>query len=106
MNYATEVARRPIYRAEKPVRNVFYKRWIKRFACIFCGSTRDVDPCHTGAHGYGSKSSDESCVPGCRKCHDAFDADPRGFAKEKGVDIAGEIRKFNALWQRLKEGAA
>jgi len=107
VNEATEVARRPIYRAEKPARNVHYKRWIKRFACVFCGSTRDVDPCHTGSHGYGSKSSDLSCIPGCRKCHDLFDADPRGFAGAKGLDVAEVIRRFNNLWeQRQQKGAA
>jgi hypothetical protein len=106
VNQATDVVRRPIYRAEKPVRNALYKRWIKRFACIFCGSTRLVDPMHTGEHGHGSKSSDLQCIPGCRECHELFDANPRGFARDRGIDVAAEIRKFNNLWQQKQEGSA
>jgi hypothetical protein len=105
MNEASDVARRPIYRAEKPVRDPLYKRWIKQFPCIFCDSVRDIDPCHTGPHGYGSKSSDFSCLPGCRKCHDLFDADPRGFAAAKGIEVAVEIQKFNNLWQQKRSAA-
>jgi hypothetical protein len=106
VNEATDVARRPIYRAEKPVRNALYKRFVKGFACAACDSTRCVDPAHTGSHGLSQKSADRLVIPLCRKCHDLFDADPRGFAKEKGLDVAAEIEKFNTLWERRQKGAA
>jgi hypothetical protein len=100
---AFQVAAGEIYKAEKPVRNPLYKRWIKKFGCIACSSTREVDPAHTGHHWLGTKSSDLSCIPLCRKCHDQFDADPRGFAERHGLDIAGLIRFFNHLWKLKTE---
>jgi hypothetical protein len=100
---AFQVATAGIYKAEKPVRDPLYKRWIKRFACVACSRTRNVDPCHTGDHGLGTKSSDLSCLPLCRKCHAAFDADPRGFAAERNLDIAALIVFFNHLWQLRKQ---
>jgi hypothetical protein len=96
-----QVAAGPIYRAEKPIRNPLYTRWIKRFPCVLCGGTRKVDPMHTGPHGMGQKACDMKVLPGCRKCHDAFDADPRGFAGERGLDIESWIAFFNHAW-RLK----
>jgi uncharacterized protein DUF968 len=99
MTQAFQVASTGPYKAKKPVRNPLYKRWIKRFACVACGSTREVDPCHTGDHGLGTKSSDLSCIPLCRKCHDKFDADPRGFAARHRLNIGKLICKFNRLWE-------
>jgi hypothetical protein len=99
MFQAFQLASKPIYKAEKPIRNPLYKRFVKGFACAACGSTRLVDPCHTGPHGTSQKACDLKCVPLCRTCHDAFDADPRAFAKEHGLDILALIRKFNKLWE-------
>jgi len=31
-----------------------------------------------------------------------FDADPRGFAERRHLDVAGLIREFNKLW-KLKQ---
>ena len=99
MDTATQVALNPIYRGKKPIRCEPYKRYIKRFGCIVCGSARNVDPMHTGPHGMGQKASDMDVLPGCRKCHDAFDADPRGFAESHQLDIPVLIQFFNGLWK-------
>lgn len=99
MYQAFQVAIGLLYRAEKPERNPLYKRWIKRFACIACGGTRNVDPCHTGSHGYGTKSSDLSCIPLCRKCHEEFDANPSDFAIVHKLDIPTLTAYFNRLWE-------
>ena len=98
MVIATQVALNPIYRAEKPIRNLLYKRWIKRFACIACSGTRDIDPAHTGPHGMSQKACDMGVLPLCRKCHGAFDADPRGFAILRNLDIPALIVFYNHLW--------
>ena len=82
----------------KPARNEAYKRWIKRFPCLACGSTYMVDPAHTGPHGFGSRSSDYSCIPLCRKCHPEFDAAPRQFASEREWSIAEIVTLWNHLW--------
>ena len=81
------------------MRNERYRRFIKRFPCIVCGATRYVDPMHTGPHALGQKASDLNCLPGCRQCHGAFDADPRGFALVHDLDIPLLIEFFNHLWE-------
>lgn len=99
MQQAFQVASTPIYKAEKPVRNPLYTRWVKRFPCVACGGTRDIDPMHTGGHGLGQKASDMKCLPGCRKCHVQFDADPRGFAAQHNLNIPALIESFNQRWE-------
>src|ERR1700722_7243334 len=98
MDTATQVALNPIYRGKKPIRCEPYKQYVKRFGCIACGNARNVDPCHTGAHGMSQKSSDMNVIPLCRKCHDAFDDDPRGFAELHKLDIPVLIEFYNHLW--------
>lgn len=99
VHQASELTPRPIYKAEKPIRDPQYKRFIKRLPCVACLKTWGVDPCHTGSHGLSTKSSDLSCIPLCRKCHDAFDADPRGFVARERIDIAALITKFNRFYR-------
>ncbi len=100
MHQAFQPAPGPIYRSEKPVRNPLYTRWLKRFACAACSSTRNVDPAHTGPRGLSQKSSDTKCIPLCRQCHDAFDASPRAFAKLHKLNIPKLIKHFNLTWKR------
>lgn len=99
------VAPAAMYSGSTPIRDPKYKRWLKRFPCVGCGGTRWIDPMHTGPHATAQKSSDMDCLPGCRKCHDEFDADPRGFAASHDMDVPALIRSFNRLWD-LKTGRA
>src|ERR1700682_4539241 len=99
MSTAFQLRPGPIFMAKKPIRNPAYRRWIKRFPCIGCGATWGIDPMHTGDHGLGSKSSDMGVLPGCRKCHELFGADPKGFAYKHGLDIPALIVFFNHLWE-------
>jgi hypothetical protein len=99
MLQAFQVALNPIYRKQSPVRNPLYTQFVKRFACVACGSTRQVDPCHTGAHALSQKASDTSVIPLCRKCHAQFDADPKGFAEHHELDIETLIAFFSHLWE-------
>jgi len=46
----------------------------------------------------GQKSCDLTCIPLCRRCHDEFDADPRGFAERNKLDIAALIEQFNRFY--------
>jgi hypothetical protein len=102
MHTASQVRLGPIYKAEKPLRNPAYKRFVKGFACVACGSTRLVDPAHTGDHGLGSKSSDFSVIPLCREHHVEMDADPRGFEVVHDIDVDALIAVFNKLWEARK----
>lgn len=103
MHQAFQVAPQPLYKREKPERNPAYLRFVKRFPCAGCGRTWTVDPCHTGPHGIGQKSSDKSAIPLCRNCHDRFDEDPRGFAEKHGLDIPAVIERLNRAFD-LKIG--
>ena len=98
MRQAFQIAPGRMYRGVKPRRDRAYRTWIKRFACLACGSCRLVDACHSGPHGLSQKGDDYLCVPLCRKCHERFDADPRGFLRALGLDIARCIAEFQRLW--------
>ena len=106
MRQAFQLRPGTIFTARKPVRNAAYLRFVKGFACAACGSTRLVDPAHSGDHGLGSKSSDFSAIPLCRSCHAAFDEDPKGFALLHDLDVAALIRKFNRLWEERQRRTA
>ena len=101
---AFQPAQRGIYKAEKPVRDPQYRRFIKRLPCVACLKTWNVDPCHTGPHGTGQKSSDLSCIPLCHKCHNAFDAAPYVFAEKHGLDIPALILQFNQFYSTKLKG--
>ena len=77
-----------------------YRRWISSLGCCVSGcvhATRRVDPCHTGAHAYGRKSSDLSCIPLCRRHHDEFDANPRAFAEKYRINVPELVQAFNEI---------
>lgn len=101
MNQPLQIAPGPVYRATKPVRDAKYRQFVKRFPCIGCGQGWGIDPMHTGPHGLGQKSCDLTVLPGCRKCHQEFDADPRAWAEKHGVDVPAKIAQFNAWYERI-----
>jgi hypothetical protein len=69
VHQAFELQRRPIYRAEKPVRDPRFLAMVRKLCCIVCGSYRLVEAAHFGAHGMGQKSSDHDALPLCLKHH-------------------------------------
>ncbi len=89
-----------LYRAVKPIRDPERRRFVKQFPCIGCGRTWGIDPMHTGPHGLNQKSCDFTTLPGCRRCHEEFDADPRGFAQRHGLDIPARLAYYNGLYAR------
>ena len=97
-----------IYHGARPVRDPEYRRFIRSLPCAACGKSRFIDCCHTGPHGLSQKASDLDCLPFCaRPCHGLFDADLRGFAERKKIDVDGLIRTLNAFWfEKLNGGAA
>jgi hypothetical protein len=103
---AFQVATTSVYRAEKPVRNERYKRFVKSFACAACEATRDVDPCHTGPHGLSVKGCDLKVIPLCRPCHEAMGANPKAFAKRYGLNVPKLIKSLNALWAERQRRTA
>jgi hypothetical protein len=106
VNAPLQIRPRPPYQRSKPVRDRVYKQFIKSHPCEGCGQTWWVDPCHTGPHAYGVQADDSKCIPLCRPCHEAFDANPRQFAEENHIDVAALIRRFNEFYDRVKGRAA
>lgn len=102
-----QIAQRGIYKAEKPVRDSDYRRFIKRLPCVACLKSWGIDPAHTGPHGIGQKACDLKCIPLCRRCHDAFDAAPRDFAIAHQLDVPALIAQFKQFYfQKLKRRVA
>lgn len=94
-----------MYSGSAPVRDRKYLLWIKRQASVVSGFG-GCDPCHTGPHATGQKSSDLTAIPLTQKEHDAFDADPRGFAELHGLDIPALIQEFNEMYFGEREKSA
>jgi len=94
-----------MYCGSRPVRDPKYLRYIKRQASVVSGFG-GCDPAHTGPHAVGQKSSDLTAIPLTRKEHDAFDADPRGFALKHGLDIPALIQEFNETYFGKMEKSA
>ena len=43
MTQASQISPRPIYKAEKPVRDPMYLRFLRKLPCILCLKSRTVD---------------------------------------------------------------
>ena len=106
MIIAFRVAAPSLYKPLKPLRDPKYKRWLKTQPCAVCGRIWRIDPCHTGPHGFGEKSSDYSCIALCRMHHNEMDKGPVAFAEKHGIDI-GELReRLNMVWGSKQERRA
>jgi len=108
---AFELKPRPLYRAEKPVRDEAYKRFIRSFPCIVCRGTRWIEAAHFGMHGISSKSSDLNTLPVCRQHHRTaplsyHKLSPAKFALAHNLDIAGLTAEFNNLWESKQRRTA
>lgn len=66
---ATQITPRPIYKAEKPIRDPKYLAMVRKLCCVVCGSYRAVEAAHFGGHGLGQRASDHDTLPLCVKCH-------------------------------------
>jgi hypothetical protein len=66
---AFDITPRPIYKAEKPIRDPKYLAMVRKLCCIVCGSYRLVEAAHFGPRGIGQKSSDLDALPLCLRCH-------------------------------------
>jgi hypothetical protein len=66
---AFDIRPRPIYKAEKPIRDPKYLAMVRKLCCIVCGSWRLVESAHFGAHGLSQRASDMDVLPLCRVCH-------------------------------------
>ena len=106
VNAPLQIRPRPPYQRSKPVRDRAYLAFIRCLPCIGCLKTWGVQAMHSGPHGLGQKASDLDTLPGCPRCHEAYDANPRQFAERHQLDIPALIRRFNEFYVRVKGRAA
>jgi hypothetical protein len=92
------------YWPSKPVRDPEYRRWVKSLSCAACGRSWGVDPAHTGPHGLGQKASDLTCIPLCRRDHDAFDTAPQEFVEQHRLNIPELIQRLNRAYSETVKG--
>ena len=99
-----------MYKAVKPTRDTFYRLYIRTFPCCACGQSWWVEAAHTGPHALSRKASDATCIPLCRKCHQAFDKAPAKFAYAHQMDVDSLTTMFQHLYrmeypEKVKEAA-
>jgi hypothetical protein len=106
MGEAFQIRSGRMYSRSKPTRDPLYLRFVKSLPCVACLTRWNVDPCHTGPHGIGQKSCNLSCIPLCRKHHQQFDADPRGFTDKHRLNVPALIARFNEVYLRIERKKA
>ena len=88
----------------KPLRSLADRKWIALLPCSVCGS-HESDPAHTkdGTQGMGQKSSDYSCIPLCRACHEEYHRYGREseWAASVGIDMRALVARLNAAWSGM-----
>jgi hypothetical protein len=96
-----------LYTEPPPVRDSGYLRWVRTFPCSVCKSQRGIEAAHTGPHGIGQKSSDQSCIPLCRTHHRELHArGPVRFQNAHLIQFEELTGQLNALWEERKAKAA
>lgn len=83
--------------ANRPPRSPRFLAFVRELPCCFCGAPGPSDPHHVGRHGMGTKATDYSVLPLCRKCHDEWHAgrDPRPET-ERDLKMGHEVAMFSA----------
>lgn len=100
MTQILEVNTPRLYIPAEPWRSPAYRKFVRSFRCVGCGTRSHVVAAHTGPHGVAQKSDDSTVIPLCWACHPLFDADPRGFAKLKHFNVRTLARNFMKLWKQ------
>lgn len=107
--HGKKIPRKPPSKASllhtQPFRSLRYRQWIKSLPSAVSGQY-GCDPCHTGPHGYGQKSSDLMCIPLTRSEHEELACDPKAFQEKYGLDVAELVKRLNRAWfSGMREGA-
>ena len=83
-----------------------YKAFIRKQACICCGTTRYVECAHVGRRGYGQKCSDRETLPLCSLHHvqgpESHHVLGRNFFSFWRLDRFELIAKFNRLYETAR----
>jgi hypothetical protein len=84
------------------MRSRLYRRWICSLPCAVCRAHFGIEAAHTGPRGLGTKSSDFSCIPLCRRHHqsgnDSLHAlGPQKFQERHDLDIPALVESLNRI---------
>ena len=93
------IAARQLHKWVKPLRDSLYRAYIRTFPCCACGQNWWIDACHTGPHALSKKASDSTCIPLCRKCHEAYDKAPARFAASHHMNVEDLTQFFRHCYQ-------
>lgn len=91
-----------IYRIVRPVRDLHYLGYIRRFPCVACKTERRYrEAMHTGPRGLGQKASDLDALPGCRLCHQELHAiGPAQFQLKHRIEFEELQAMFQEFYKR------
>lgn len=96
------------YFPRQPEVDLEYRKFIRRFPCIGCGTTHWVEFMHTGPRGLGQKADDKDGLPGCAACHRTgpqalHKIGPVKFQQLKKIDFSELRAIFQWMYQeRMK----
>ena len=80
-----------------------YRDWIRQQPSAVSESTRNVEACHTGPHGFGQKSSGYTCIPLTHEEHmELHRIGPREFQEKYGIDFEVILEGLYTEWSELQ----
>ena len=80
-----------------------YRDWIRQQPSAVSESTRNVEACHTGPHGFGQKSSGYTCIPLTHEEHmELHRIGPWKFQAKYRVDFEVIIEGLFTEWSELQ----
>ena len=80
-----------------------YRDWIRQHPSAVLESTRAVEACHTGPHGFWQKSSGYTCIPLTHNEHmELHRIGPRQFQEKYGIDFEVIIEGLYTEWSELQ----
>lgn len=91
-----------------PLRDRRLREFIRQHPCAVCGTLRNVECAHTGPHGLGVKSGDDTGIPLCFWDHQGSNESlhalgPERFQKLHGLKIGALVKELNAEWRELNQ---
>jgi hypothetical protein len=99
------------YRPGKPVRDEERLKFCRTFPCSVCKRAYQIEAAHTGPHGIGQKSGDDTTIPLCGRHHrtDPFSLHKLGplkFQEKHVIDIPSLVLQLNELYRERKKKTA
>ena len=80
-----------------------YRDWIRQQPSAVSESTRNVEACHTGPHGFGQKSSGYTCIPLTHEEHMELQRiGPRKFQEKYRIDFEVIIEGLFTEWSEIQ----